>query len=156
MRRGSWALWHREVILEQDGVTPYLTRRRLFMTPWVSLYFHRLHRPDFDRVLHDHPAVFISLIVSGGYIEEWAKIKPGVPFDGHRTTSARGRFRVTYIGKDKAHRIGIVAPNTKTLVLLGPRKNGDDAWGFWLPGATEHVPWREYLRSINHPQSEKS
>lgn len=146
MKTERFALWHSEVILDLDGVTPYLTRRRIFMTPLVSLYLHTIHKEDGDRSLHDHPAIFLSLILRGGYLEEYAKLpRKGQPFTDHRIAAARMPGHLNYIGRRRAHRISIVVPGCRTLVLLGPRRSGDNAWGFWKQGATQRTPWKAYM-----------
>lgn len=35
----------------------------------INIYLHRMLRSDDDRALHDHPWWFLSIILSGGYIE---------------------------------------------------------------------------------------
>lgn len=153
MKAGRWALWHRETITTQDG-RPYMTRVRIVMTPLLSLYRHRIHREDWDRALHDHPFPFISLITRGGYVEQVAALpRDGGVFVDRRRTRALTRGNVNVMTRRRAHIIRLVAPDTRTLVLVGPRRRGEDAWGFWVDGDTAHTPWRDYLRAMGHPQA---
>jgi hypothetical protein len=46
-----------------------MTRWRILTTPWFSIKLHHFHRSDEDRELHDHPWLFVSLILWGGYTE---------------------------------------------------------------------------------------
>lgn len=155
MKRGDWAIWHKEVIVDIDGESPYLTRRRIVMTPWFSLYAHQIHRADWDRALHDHPWAFISLVWRGGYVEECVDIPAGQTYGyGTKYERYRGLFTIRSTPLTRAHRISVVKPNTRTLVLTGRRRH-DSGWGFWESAVqTEHIPWRDYLRQIGHPQAE--
>jgi hypothetical protein len=153
MKRGSWAILHSENIQDMDG-SSYIKRLRLLATPWFSCYLHRILAPDPQRPLHDHPWVFWSLIVRGGYIEDIAVAIPGQPFNDHRAVRVRlfGSFKK--FPKTLVHRISYVMPNTTTLVFTGRRTVGEDSWGFWVRDATQHINWRDYLRDIGHPQAE--
>ena len=59
-----------EVITTRDDSIDYLARWRLLRTPWFCLYLHRFLAPD-DACMHDHPWAFTSIVISGGYWEEW-------------------------------------------------------------------------------------
>jgi hypothetical protein len=37
---------------------------------FLNIYYHEIRSSDLDRDLHDHPYVFSSFILSGGYLEE--------------------------------------------------------------------------------------
>lgn len=127
-----WALW-RPFVIAHDGV-PYLSRRIVIRTPFGSIYHHRIHRPDQDRHLHNHPWTFVSIVLSGGYTEVSQK-----RHQPNRTSRHARRFNVKRYGVDY-HRIAHVHPNTRTLVFCGPRRGG---WGFLTKSG--HTPWREYL-----------
>ncbi|MEM7096166.1 MAG: hypothetical protein AAF567_24385 [Actinomycetota bacterium] len=148
-----WA-WMRKFTIGAAG-DPYIERFVLIRTPICSVMVHRLHRPDADRDLHNHPWSFASVVISGGYWESYASAgnlaernrdprRPQGDLAAHpsrfvRLTN-RKRAWVDY------HRITQVLPGTRTLVLAGPRQN---SWGFWREtGYTEeHIGWREYLDS---------
>jgi hypothetical protein len=156
MKRGSWAVLEREIILDITG-DKYLTRLRLIMTPWFSLYYHQIHEPDWDRALHSHPWVFTSFVLSGGYWED-RHVTPtdgSLFWDDNRQTLHRPRWSLRSMKRNEAHMITKVLPNTRTLVLTGKRTEGEDSWGFWERGQRTFTPWRQYLREQGHPQAEE-
>lgn len=97
--------------------------------PWFGIRIHHIQSSD-ERVFHDHPWNFITLILRGGYTE-----KRPVGSDRHTAGSIR------FMRATQWH-----------FLLLGP---GADAWtcfitfrkrqswGFLVDG--KKVPWREYL-----------
>lgn len=117
-----------------DG-TPYITRTLLPRVAGQRPMLHRIHRPDADPYLHNHPwATCRSLILSGGYREERLVDGGVVPFiyrPGDVNRLDAGDF----------HRISHAWPNTWTLLLVGERVQD---WGFLVDGET--IPWRTYLK----------
>lgn len=128
----------RLVIGPEDA--PYITRWRIVATPLGGLYLHRLHRPDRERHLHDHPWPFVSLVLAGGYTEDYSLPPLGLldrDLAPERRRWSRGSVhRMTL--RDR-HRITHVEPGTVTLLLVG-RKSRE--WGFWTE--TGWVPWTNY------------
>lgn len=51
---------------------PYLLRWYVIQSRVFGIYIHQFLRSDDSRALHDHPWDFISIILSGGYIEKYA------------------------------------------------------------------------------------
>lgn len=49
----------------------HFRRYRLFSTPWVRLYLHKICKEDQDLHMHDHPWNFYSLILKGSYYERY-------------------------------------------------------------------------------------
>ena len=118
-----------------------------------GFYLHHFISGDTDRVLHDHPALFVSIGLCGGYAEEFrpdglcaCPIAQGPYFKKFKAPWFRW-FPATY-----QHRIVEVYPNTWTLVYTGKRFR---EWGFW-PGG-EFVQWREYVEAVrgHFPEWEK-
>ncbi len=156
-----------------DG-TLYLTRYAITGwlpgdPPWriPSIYLHEFHRPDEDRHLHTHPWTWsASLILRGGYNEDrldldaWfsgGSVAPGtllsriIEFpqygyaNGFRDHAVLRPGCLNIFPRGRAHRITrLLAPSCWTLFLAGPKRTGDDAWGFVVDGRGI-VPWREYL-----------
>jgi len=65
-----------------SGIDQYV----LFRTPWLSVEFHKINKPDEGYVIHQHPWTFFSFRLRGGYTEElfvnasgvqWVEIKRG-------------------------------------------------------------------------------
>ncbi len=113
----------------------YLKRLHLVHTPFGSICFHWIRRPDAERCLHDHPVSFLSLILRGGYTE--ARSVSGWP----ELTEARTRrwfnfFRASF---NERHRIVAVEPGTLTLCFMGPNRR---VWGFHTPEGW--VSWKDY------------
>ena len=154
-REHRWAVWRTHTI----GVgSPLLERTRILQTPLFGVYLHRHHRPDRERHLHDHPWGFVSLILRGGYVEQWA------PDADHAIAWARGsetHDRIRFWGRGSVHRIrrgefhsirNIDRSGTVSLLIVGRRRAG---WGFatetgWVPHAeyayTQIVAQAEILR----------
>jgi hypothetical protein len=64
-RRWSWRGWgYRHDLIDRD----YMERWTL-TTPLGQIRLHNILRSDNDRHHHDHPFDFVSLILSGGYLE---------------------------------------------------------------------------------------
>lgn len=120
---------------------PYLDRLRIIQTPWFGIYLHRIHRPDHDPDPHDHPWSFVSLRLSGHYIEE---IRPDKQDPSGNLVRTRFRGTISYMPRQSAHRIIDVHGVLWTLVFVGPRR-GD--WGFWPDGKFVH--WLEYNGTSN-------
>jgi hypothetical protein len=133
MSETSWAFMQRKVIGKPND--PMLTRYILVRTPWGGIYLHHIHRPDQDRDLHDHPWVFVSFILSGGYTEVAAVA--GRNWAQRERTWRRGSSHLMPLRH--AHYISEVHGRLITLVFVSRRRQ---EWGFWT--ADGFVPWREY------------
>jgi len=105
---------------------PYLSRWHLVPRNELgNLYFHRFHRDDDDRALHDHPWDSLSLVLSCGYDEE-------IPADPDEPAGARSRIPrrpgdVIWRPARAPHRVVLhrdlyEAPRAaETLFVTGPR-----------------------------------
>lgn len=60
-----------KIIGRADDQQPLMTRWILFRVPWFGIYVHKFHRSDAEFALHDHPWSFLTLILWGGYVEEF-------------------------------------------------------------------------------------
>lgn len=138
-RRG----WFRRLDLIHDGAT--FLRRRAFETGLFGVYVHRIDSPDPGLDLHDHPWPFVSMVLRGGYTEEWCDARDASrhaaiaakldeldishgPGRGHERH--HGRWSVHRMPLTVAHRITMAEPGTVTLVLRGRKSR---QWGFYLP-----------------------
>ena len=133
--RRRWSLNERFVVGKPGN--PMLERWRLIQTPLFGLYVHFIYREDLDRVCHDHPWRFWSLILRGGYSEELHQ-RPG---DGEFVLRQRRRGRAHRFPLHHAHRITAVSPRTVTLVLVGRKVR---SWGFF-----EGSTWIDYRDALN-------
>ncbi|MCK9468229.1 MAG: hypothetical protein M0Q49_02325 [Porticoccaceae bacterium] len=107
----------------ESGGAPYLYRIFLFRWRGWSCYLHHFVSPDAERWLHDHPFDGLSLVLTGGYLEERLA---GLDWPALSTTTRRVRW-CNWISARSFHRIAAPRPNTWTLFLHGPKRKG---WGF--------------------------
>lgn len=122
-KRSRWDLNSRFVI-GQPG-NPMMERWRLLQTPWLGIYVHFIYREDLDPIPHDHPWQFRSLVMRGGYVEEfWPDAR--VATESRPQTFRRGSFHRFPLAA--SHRIVSVQPGTVTLVIVGRKRR---TWGFW-------------------------
>jgi hypothetical protein len=112
---------------------PYMLRWWIIpRNKWFNIYLHKFYHDDEDRALHDHPWASCSIILEGGYFEN---------FDWGRVW--RGEGSVTLRRATKAHRISlskILAPNPVSLFITGPVIR---TWGFHCPKGW--VPWHKFV-----------
>lgn len=134
-----WLKWHK--VLRWPTGEEYL--RRWMLTPeilgrkWpIRLYYHAIVRRDFGRHPHDHPASFLTWIISGGY---WEAI-----YDdrGQYVETAWRGPGLYWRRAEHVHQVVSVRPNTRTLSLWGPYRR---QWGFWVNG--QFVPEHDYPRT---------
>jgi hypothetical protein len=123
----------------------YMYRWTILSTRWFKIYVHQFVADDWSTDLHDHPKRFISIGLSGEYLEEtpheWAGFKRYVLFKAPWIRT----FPATHV-----HRLTGPTPEHPcwTLVIVGqPTRE----WGFW-PLAT-FVPWRKYIGSERADQA---
>lgn len=130
-----WRLLERREIRHE--VTGEVIVRRLYLveTPWFGVMLHHLVAPDPDRALHDHPWSFASIILSGGYTET-------VDHAGTQRHWPTGT--VHCMPAERRHRVAVVLPGTRTLILRGRKRR---MWGFW-PTTDTFVPWRAYSEPV--------
>jgi hypothetical protein len=120
------------VIEDPFSGEPYMTRRVLLKTRWLSIYLHKFWRGDHDRCLHNHPWLFAaSFVVRGSYTEQRLGKKPRLV-----------RWFNWITAKDY-HRIAELHGEVWSVFVGGPRKQD---WGFLLRG--EHVPHQEYFAQL--------
>ena len=107
-------------LFDPEMASLYLTRWRLLRTRFVSVKLHHIVRSDNPRRgFHDHPWSFVSLRLSGRYIEHI--------LDGNNVRTEEGR-RISFRRAHEFHRIELIrdAP-CWTLVITGSRSK---SWGF--------------------------
>lgn len=107
---------------------------RLPWLPW-TIYLHKFYRGDLDRALHNHPWNAVSLILVGGYREEY--------LDGETVRSRTLKpGQVNVIRTTRFHRVDLLGSGpTWTLVIHGPRVQ---KWGFWIRETKTFIPHEEY------------
>jgi hypothetical protein len=109
---------------------PYLYRWILFRLPFglLTVYLHRIVRPDDDPDPHDHPWLFWCVyILEGGYLEQIdpRPDPPGSPWTALFYSRHRGYFGIN--GRH-LHRIdSLIGEDSWSLVIAGPKVR---EWGF--------------------------
>lgn len=135
-------------LMHADG-SLYMGRWRLFETRWISARLHYIASDDADRVLHDHPWNFMSLVLSGGYIEQRPiTVEPCFPLlrNGQRadweavTLHPRTAGSVAFRRATERHRVVDVAPRTYTLFIYWQKTQW---WGFYTREGKVH--WRDFV-----------
>lgn len=136
--RRRWTLNSRFLIGKPGN--PMMQRWRLIQTPLFGIYVHFIYREDLDPVPHDHPWRFWSLVLRGGYDEEY---HPDARQIGHSRQQSHARWSRHGFPLGAAHRITAVQPQTVTLVFVGRKLR---TWGFydWRRG-NAFVDWRDAL-----------
>lgn len=128
-----------------DG-DPYLSRLLLPRVRLLGREFrpmlHHFHRPDADRVLHNHPWTWaVSLVLAGSYVEERLEaLVYGI--ETRETRLVRWFNRLT---DQDYHRVERLNGDVWTLFVTGKRTQD---WGFLEDG--RHVQWQEYLSRKVH------
>ena len=123
-------------VIELDGDV-YLTRYAVHEPECGErVYLHKIHRPDRDLELHDHPWEFVAHVLVGGYIEQrWQ--------GGERVNIFRQPGTNYYCDDKTYHRIAeLLAPECWTLVITAPKTK---SWSFWMPETGVTTPWREFV-----------
>jgi hypothetical protein len=104
---------------------------------------HRLHHivaSDRDRDLHDHPWDFVSVLLTGAYLETTAE---GEVL--HRAPA------IVWRRAEAWHRLDLVDGPMWTCVTTGPVRR---RWGFHTPGGWVH--WRDYERRNAPPATTRA
>ena len=135
-----WRPWVERI---NDG-SPEVHIWRLHLVDWpFRFYLHHIRRADNDRFLHNHPRPFISLVLTGGYVEQTCSDQDA---PGTYRNLGRGGKRFNIMSTKRFHKIVYVEPNTFTLLLGRYRKEPSD-WGFLTP-TREIIPAEEW---VDHP-----
>jgi len=123
-------------IRSQEGEL-HFQRYRLFSSPWLRFYIHKICLSDFDHHMHTHPWNFFSLILKGGYEQEyWDHSK------NNKTSFMKVRaFDILNMGRYEAHKITLTKSPTWTFVIA---YGGKGPWGYSTDnGFIEHKRYRE-------------
>lgn len=145
--RSWWGLWRRLDLIGPDG-EPFLRRRGLDgqRLRLGGVLLHRIDAPDPGLDLHDHPWAFLSVVLRGGYIEEWAETRHACQRWATPQVRRWRRWSIHRMPLTVAHRITAVEPGTVTLVVRGRHRR---RWGFYLPGGW--IDWEEYPYDERRP-----
>ena len=137
----------KRVVNRRDG-NPYLERYYIFHGSKFKflpgIYLHKFLSGDEDPELHNHPwGSSVSLILSGGYLEERRKDKIVDGEVKRHVVSKKitpGMFNL--IKKNDFHRVDLLEDYAWTIFFSG---NREQDWGFWNRDTDEYVPWRDHV-----------
>lgn len=120
----------------KTGDSVYMRRWYIFRCSLFSIRLHHIMRPDWDIWPHDHPWSFLSIILRGGYEEEWCG-RTSFSFCNHPRCSPHWGTRnwsyrrfFNYKHWTDLHKIVGFSREEKgswTLVFTGPERHD---WGF--------------------------
>lgn len=129
---------------------PYLNRYYLFgrgrtseksdhklILPWLPfvVYLHHFKSGDKDHALHNHPWEGTSIILAGGYIEEYKNERNEVSVREVKP------FQVNRFHENHFHRVVLLEEDAWTLFIA---KRHLQDWGFWDPKTKRFTPWYDY------------
>ena len=158
----------RLTLRDADG-RPFLERWALDLGI-AGVYLHHVTGPDPGLDLHDHPWAFVSLVLSGAYVDESCDVRAASAVAGEAaeqdnadrwsgfTTSPnrRGARRVWRAGtvhrvtRLTAHRIVSCTPGTWTVIVRGRARQ---PWGFYTPAGW--IDADDYDYAARRPGSEQ-
>ncbi len=115
----------------------HFQRYRLFSSPWLRLYIHKICKSDEDAHTHDHPWNFLSLILRGGYYEEWAE----EPRWNITKAAYRSRGTVVRHKRSDSHKLRLSRPVWTMVLAYGRRQD----WGYrvWSEDTRSNSKWVE-------------
>lgn len=119
--------------------SPYMLRWWLVpRNPFFNVYLHKFLRSDDDRAKHDHPWFFVSILISGRYVEYLER--DGVLCTNHRSSPSIAFRRTTDRHIVELHTVDGKAETCWTILITGPKVR---EWGFWCPKG--FVPWTQFV-----------
>jgi hypothetical protein len=121
---GEWVPPRKVVIrgLYTDSI--HFVRYVLFRTPWGGIQIHKFVREDEERHLHNHPRKFWTLVLIGGYREEFRRLRFTCKEWREWASGTWHPFEL-----ESQHKIvKLFRVPTWTLVVVGPKRQ---EWGFY-------------------------
>jgi len=139
----------RRDITGPDGslyVSQYLLSPSAEKTAW-RLRLHHFVRGDVDRELHSHPWYGVSLILAGGYFEEY-RVQPNRLRWPEKYVVLTRIFRpgaINLITPETFHRVDLVEHDAWTLFLSSPMRG---SWGFWNRMTGVYEDYADFFRRV--------
>lgn len=141
----------RRDITGPDGslyVSQYLLSPSAEKTAWrLRLRLHHFVRGDVDRELHSHPWYGVSLILAGGYSEEYRVRTNHTRWVAVYKVLTRV-FRpgsINFITPNTFHRVDLVEEDAWTLFLSSPTRG---SWGFWNRATGVYEDYADFFKRV--------
>lgn len=141
--------WIADRIIARAMRTPYRHlpgyMERYWLLPYgrlpIAARVHHILRSDSDRVFHDHPWPYLTIILRGGYTETTPVYDESGIYNGTRSRW-HGAGSILFRRAQSWHRLEVPeGVTTWTLFITGPKRQ---KWGF-LREPDAKVYWRHYL-----------
>ncbi|MBA4315592.1 MAG: hypothetical protein C0422_09755 [Alcaligenaceae bacterium] len=126
--------FHLEGYMERYWLLPYARWR-------PAARIHHILRSDDDRVFHDHPWAYVTVILRGGYWEITPVFDPSGLYQGEQK-KWYGPGSVLFRKAKSWHRLEL--PKGETCWTLFSTGQWVQHWGF-LAAPKSKVHWKEYL-----------
>lgn len=129
----------------KKGDVVYMQRWYLLVfRQWFSMRVHHIRMPDLDRWPHDHPWSFLSLILRGGYDEDWCT--PAgfqLACADERPQLARTGERGQWVGyvRRRVHRLSFHRATDLHKIVSFHRGRAHGAWTFLITGPERGREW---------------
>ena len=131
----------------------YMDRWYLIPPAWnlpICVRLQHIKRADAERIPHNHPYAFKSVVLKGWYVEDqvhdFTELAPG---SGQKVFDVRAihhtPFKVFQIAQEKYHRLVNMSEGGVWTLIWHPRKAKESAWGYLDEDGT-HIPHDEYVR----------
>lgn len=131
----------------------YMDRWYIIPPQWglpISVRLQHLKRADTERLHHNHPYAFKSIVLKGWYLEDQVKgiheLSPGnlrKVFDIEQVMHSR--FKLFRIAQKQYHRIIGMPLDGVWTIIWHPRKPQQYEWGYLAEDGT-HIPHADYVR----------
>lgn len=141
--------FYKKKIITRGDEVPYLVRYSLFSCRWFAIKIHNILISD-DDCLHDHPWAFLSIILSGSYIEHTVLKSKGInvlSLDGRKEPleydiqKIYKSGNILYRRADWKHKLELSKPMWTFVITFKKVKD----WGFYTSNG--FINWRNYRSS---------
>lgn len=131
----------------------YMSRWYIIPPQWnlpICVRLQHIKRADAERIPHNHPYAFKSIVLKGWYVEEqvedFTELAPGHELMAFAYRTIRHEpFKVFRIAQEKYHRLIMMSKGGVWTLIWHPRKAKESAWGYLDVDGT-HIPHDEYVR----------
>lgn len=132
----------------------YMDRWYIIPPAWnlpISVRLQHIKRADGERIPHNHPYAFKSIVLKGWYLEEQVMdfppvLEPGCEYMAFEFRKVRhAAFKLFHIAQKRYHRLIEVSHGGVWTLIWHPRKPQQYEWGY-LDVDGSHIPHTEYVR----------